>query len=411
MSNPTTQDTAAVGYGLIGAGAFGRYCLGRYASLDGVKRVAVADASDTLARQAAEAYGLEVCGVDELLARDDVELVHLATPPGTHKDLALRAIAAGKHVLCEKPLAVTVDDGRAMVDAAKARGVNLAANLIMRHVPHCERVKAVLDTGLLGEPIHGEFINGAKDQELGPDHWFWDPAKSGGIFIEHGVHFFDVFDWWLGTSDTNPRRPANRRGGVPTPEHGTPTLLHAHAGRRPRNPRIVERVLATVRYGDPAAGVDVTFFHGFTQANVLDRQQWRIVCERGEIRMSQWVPDTLTVEGLMDEPGAAAIAHAMGGAAIQCVLPLPGDAGRLTARHKPVAVDGRYTLDATDPRRKDELYGVALRDLLADQARALREPDHPRRLNESHAMRSLELADAATRAAEAGGIAPTPPRS
>ena len=376
-----------VGYALVGAGAFGRYCLEQFASLDAVELVAVADADERLAASAADDHGLPACGVDALLSRDDVELIHLATPPWTHHELAMRAIEAGKHVLCEKPLATTLADGRAMVEAAARRGVNLAANLIMRHVPHCERVKAVLDSKLLGEPIHAEFVNDAKDEPLPPGHWFWDSRKSGGIFIEHGVHFFDVFAWWL----------SEAAGQHPSPQA---TLLSAHAVRRPGRDPLTEQVQAVVRYGEATLA---TFYHGFTQAARMDRQHWRIVCERGDIRMHEWVPDTLVVDALLKRPDFERLGEIMGGAGVTRLNTDDHPSRHVTARHKSFDVDGRYHLRALDPRRKDTLYGHALRELLTDQARGVRDPNHPRRITEANALNSLELAAAATRMAEQKG--------
>ena len=69
---------------------------------------------------------------------------------------------------------------------------------MQRYNPLYHAVKALIDSALLGEFLHGYFENYAADEFLTPDHWFWDPAKSGGIFIEHGVHFFDLFEGWLG---------------------------------------------------------------------------------------------------------------------------------------------------------------------------------------------------------------------
>ena len=118
---------------------------------------------------------------------------------------------------------------------------------------------------MLGELLHGYFENYASDESLPPDHWFWDRAKSGGIFIEHGVHFFDLFAGWLG-------RGHGRRGA---------------GGAAARAPAIEDQVQCTVRYGD---GVLVNFYHGFTQPGRMDRQELRLVFERGDVTLYDWVP-------------------------------------------------------------------------------------------------------------------------
>ena len=70
---------------------------------------------------------------------------------------------------------------------------------MQRYNPLYDVIAALIQTKCFGELLHGHFENDASDENLPPEHWFWDRSKSGGIFIEHGVHFFDTFAGWLGT--------------------------------------------------------------------------------------------------------------------------------------------------------------------------------------------------------------------
>ena len=127
---------------------------------------------------------------------------------------------------------------------------------------------------MLGKFLHGYFENYASDEFLNPSHWFWDDTKSGGIFIEHGVHFFDLFAGWLGEGE----------------------LVSALQIRRPGlEEYIVDRVQATVLYKE---GV-VNFYHGFDQPKILDRQEMRLQFERGEITLFKWVPVRMQLHGLL----------------------------------------------------------------------------------------------------------------
>jgi predicted dehydrogenase len=107
---------------------------------------------------------------------------------------------AGKHVFCEKPLATTLADAEAVLQrAGELRGV-LSVDYIMRTNPLYRLIKQLsgLHTGeqpVLGDLRRCSLENYAADENLGGDHWFWDQNVSGGIFIEHGVHFFDLFGW------------------------------------------------------------------------------------------------------------------------------------------------------------------------------------------------------------------------
>ena len=69
---------------------------------------------------------------------------------------------------------------------------------MQRYNPVYDAVDRLIQSGTLGELLHGSFENYASDENLPPEHWFWDRSKSGGIFVEHGVHFFDLFAGWLG---------------------------------------------------------------------------------------------------------------------------------------------------------------------------------------------------------------------
>ncbi|MEM6551234.1 MAG: Gfo/Idh/MocA family oxidoreductase [Planctomycetota bacterium] len=367
-----------VGYGLIGAGAFGRFCVEQYRSLESVQCLAVADVSADAAARAASDLGLEACGsLDDLLARSDVELVHLATPPSTHTELAERCLAAGKHVLCEKPLAIDVADGRRMIDAAEAAGRVLATDLIMRYNPLAEAVRTIVREGLLGKPLRGSFENFAKDQTLGPDHWFWDKQQSGGIFIEHGVHFFDLFAYLLGDD-------------LPIAVEAAQQVVRPHS-TRPNGERIVEQVHATVRYGERPGGVLVGFYHGFTQPDAMDRQTMRLLCERGDITLDEWVPTSLVIDCCVTRETAEWITGLFGDAQLTRAQ-IGTDAGGVTGRHKAFAADGRYRIMATVGMDKPALYGHVLRGLLDDQVRYIRDRGHGRRLTESQGLRSLELA-------------------
>jgi predicted dehydrogenase len=112
--------------GVVGAGVFGGYHAGKYASLDGVQFVGVLDADSDRARAAAEKFGVTAfTDLETFLAQVDV--VTIASPASTHAEVARQALNWGRHVYVEKPLALTVEDGRALVSLAEAKGLVLAA--------------------------------------------------------------------------------------------------------------------------------------------------------------------------------------------------------------------------------------------------------------------------------------------
>ena len=269
---------AKLGVGLLGCGAFGRFCLREFAAMPELRAAAVADMVPEIARKAGEEFAVPVCpDIHALAARDDVQIIHIATPPSTHRELAIAALDAGKHVLCEKPLATTVADARRMIEVARTARRFLAVNLIMRYDPLNQAVARILETGLLGAPLHAFFENYAGDTPLGAGHWFWNPQVSGGIFIEHGVHFFDLFRMWFGPGEVVAAQQSERLAGG-----------------------IIDQVHCTVRYDSVLLA---NFYHGFHQSSRMESQEARIVCERGTIRLFEWVPTRLEIDLLTDYAG------------------------------------------------------------------------------------------------------------
>src|SRR5437868_6240756 len=113
-----------VGIGLVGAGAFGEFCLAAFAQMPEVKIIAVADLNHERAQLLATRYDARAYdSLDALLADSEVEIVALNTPPSLHAPQGLAALNAGKHLFCEKPLALTVEEGEQLINLAHAKGL------------------------------------------------------------------------------------------------------------------------------------------------------------------------------------------------------------------------------------------------------------------------------------------------
>jgi predicted dehydrogenase len=363
-----------VGLGLIGCGAFGRFCLSAYAHTHAVRVVAVADARPDAARAAATDAGARACtSSDELLADPRVELVHLVTPPADHHALALAACRAGKHVLCEKPLAIDLKQADEMLAAARAAGRLCGVNFVLRYNPVTDAVKAVIDSGALGRVLAARLTNCAEDSRLPPDHWFWDRAVSGGIFVEHGVHFFDLFAHWLGPGE----------------------VVWAHTATRDRTD-LQDRAVCTLRH---AGGAVATHYHGFDQITPMDRTDHRLVCELGDIVVDGWVPLSVTVDAATDAAGHEALSAALPSAEVESVTALDPPPDGFFSRGRPRNADRRLRLRYAPQPDKAAAYAQGLRDAVADLAAAARDPAHRRRITERNGYDALAAAVAAARLA------------
>ena len=359
-----------IGVGVIGCGGFGLFALQQFIQVPGVHLVGIAGTHRPASLAAAARFGVE--NTDDLgafLAREDINVVYIATPPFLHHDQALAALEAGKHVIVEKPLALTVPEAEAMIATAQRQDRLLVANLMQRYNPMFEAVRRLIAEGLLGVLLQGSFENYATDENLPADHWFWDRTKSGGIFVEHGVHFFDLFAGWLGPG----------------------TVEAAQVGVRPGS-AIEEHVHCTIRYGGVAL---VDFYHGFHQAGRMDRQQLRLVFERGDVTLYDWVPSRARIHALVDEEQTRELCSLFPGARLDVAASYGGSDRACRGRGKPIDASQLIDIAYGDGQAKSPLYCHLLRAMMADQAAWIRDRSHGRIVTDGNGRDSLALACAA----------------
>ena len=362
--------TIPVRLGVVGCGGFGLFALQHFTQVPGVTLVGIAGTHRPASLAAAARFGVE--NVDDavvFLRREEVDVVYIATPPFLHFPQAMAALEAGKHVIIEKPLALTVAQADELVAVAGRRDRLIVANLMQRYNPLFHAVRRLVETRVLGDVLHGTFENYASDENLSAGHWFWDRDKSGGIFVEHGVHFFDLFAGWLGSG----------------------RVEAAQIGVRPGT-AIEEHVHATVRYGD---AVLVNFYHGFHQAGRLDRQELRLVFERGDVTLSDWVPTRARVHALVDERQTRDLCDLFPGSRLDVTASYGGT--DRTCRGRGKAIDAYQVIDLSfgDGVAKSPLYGQLLRAMMQDQVDWIRDRTHKRVVTEDNGRDSLAMACAA----------------
>ncbi|KYH41440.1 MAG: hypothetical protein AYL32_005500 [Candidatus Bathyarchaeota archaeon B26-2] len=144
-----------VGLGVIGLGVFGQNHVKVYAEHPEADLIAVCDIKEELAKSTAEKYGVKYY-VDyrEMLENPEIEAVSVVTPDFLHRDIVVDAAEAGKHILCEKPLATRVEDAESMVRAAEKAGVILMVDFHNRWNPPFALAKEAAEKGELGEPLY-----------------------------------------------------------------------------------------------------------------------------------------------------------------------------------------------------------------------------------------------------------------
>ena len=188
--------------GVVGAGIFGVNHLNAFTQLSytGVADLAaVAEVNPERAEWVRANYGCPVyLDYNEMLAKEDLDGVTVVTPDHLHKPVTLAACAAGKHVLCEKPLDTTVEGCQEMVDAAKKANVLLQVDFHKRYDPEHIAMERRVSSGELGKILYGQVC--MEDRIEVPVDWFphWAPSSSPGWFL--GVHFFDLVCWTMKTT-------------------------------------------------------------------------------------------------------------------------------------------------------------------------------------------------------------------
>jgi hypothetical protein len=144
--------------------------------------------------------------------------------------------------------------------------------------------------------------------------------------------------------------------------------------------------------------VPVSFYHGFTQAGRMDRQELRLLFERGDVTLREWIPTHAVVHTALDEAATAALASIFPGARIDVETLYAPPERVLRARHKTYEAYQRITL-TSPPAAKLTLYGDLIRAFLADQLAYLADPSHPRLITEDNGRESLRMSVHATQLA------------
>jgi hypothetical protein len=154
---------------------------------------------------------------------------------------------------------------------------------------------------------------------------------------------------------------------------------------------IEEQVYCTARYGD----VPVSFYHGFTQAGRMDRQELRLLFERGDVTLREWIPTQAVVHTALDEAATHALTSIFPGARIDVETLYPPSERALRARHKTYDAYQRITLTSA-PTTKMTVYGDLLRAFLTDQLAYIADSSHRRVISEDNGRESLRMSVQAT---------------
>lgn len=191
-------------FGLVGTGLAGPLFAGAFRDRPrGAELRVVASRRPDQVASFAERYGIPRWSTDwrTLVTSPEIDAVCIATPTGTHAEIAIAAAGAGKHVLTEKPMAATLEQADAMIDACARAGVTLGVIFMYRFMDTARKMKAAIDAGLIGRPILGECVGKFfRDQpyyDSGDWRGTWE-GEGGGSLMTQTSHTLDLMLWMLG---------------------------------------------------------------------------------------------------------------------------------------------------------------------------------------------------------------------
>lgn len=352
---------------IVGVGGFACFAVTEFIKIPGIKLIGGFDENQTnaLRVKSIDPEAVVFDSLEQVCSNPQIDLIYIATPPYLHYSQSKAALLAGRHVICEKPAAIILEEAMELRELAKKMNLLYVVNLMQRYNPLYESVNTLIQENILGDFLHGFFENYASDEILSKDHWFWEEEKSGGIFIEHGVHFFDLFSGWLG------------KGKV----------ISAQKVLRENCTNIWSRVQAVVKY----QGGLVNFYHGFDQPRIMDRQEMRLLFEKGEITLFEWVPTQFKLTALCTKEDLESLKQIFPNAVIEIIESFE-EIQISKANFKEIKFNYKIKMDSGDETKKQSLYKELVTAMFLDQMAWINDNSHIRKINDDNAVESLEIA-------------------
>jgi predicted dehydrogenase len=269
-----------VRWGLIGCGDIAaKRVAAALSSAQGSTLIAVARRRADLAAEFAARHGAKRWHADwrDLVSDDDVGAVYIATPVNLHAEQAVAASEAGKHVLCEKPMALTPPECERMLAAARAHGVRLGVAYYRHHYPIVARLRELISSGALGQPVVA-VVQVFEMFDPPPDHpraWFLKKKiAGGGPMFDFGCHRIEVLLDLLGPIRTVHGSPTNVRFHNREVEDTCTADLGFESGAQ-------ATLIVSHAVQEPRDSVDIYCTQGSAHIDVLNKGDLRLVAQSG----------------------------------------------------------------------------------------------------------------------------------
>lgn len=208
--------------GVIGTGFGGLVQVPAFCAHPEVEVVAVCGGRPERARAVAERFQIpHACADETALLELDLDLVSITTPPFLHREAAVRALRGGRHVLCEKPMALSAAEAEEMLRTARASGRVHLIDHELRFNPNRQHARALIADGAIGRPRHALVTVVGMERRM-PWSWWSDAERGGGILGAVGSHQIDLLRYWLGEVAAVSGLTRTFLAERPDPHTGTP---------------------------------------------------------------------------------------------------------------------------------------------------------------------------------------------
>ncbi|RYZ32821.1 MAG: Gfo/Idh/MocA family oxidoreductase, partial [Sphingobacteriales bacterium] len=315
-------------------------------------------------------------------------IVSIVTPPGLHAEMACAAMEAGKHVLLEKPVALDMESAKRIRETQARTGKVITVNHMIRYNPIIRTLADIGQSGNLGKLRHVTVNNYAQDEGLAQTHWFWNRDVSGGIFIEHGVHFFDIVNALAGETANEVFGSATHRNDVQQ-----------------------DRVAALVKYDN---GLIANYYHAFSGPGLFEKTTIQLAYDLARVEIEGWMPlkgkvdamvNTASLEQLSELPGWSVTATQSLTETSDDSRPEGwGEEEPTTETARAVRCNGvefdvqqRVMANFELPQTKGQVYGLCVQEILQDVIMKIENPAHNLTITLEDAVAALDTAVKASR--------------
>ncbi|QDU34447.1 Glucose--fructose oxidoreductase precursor [Poriferisphaera corsica] len=381
----TSTQPETFGIGLIGDGNTAAFTMQNFVKHEHLRPISAWSTAPEKVKHITSPLSMTACNdLKDLLDDPRIQIIYIASQPNMRSSHAIAALNAGKHVLLEKPIATDLGSAHQIIQTAHQRDLVLGVNLMMRFGPLTHPVKQLIRRSILGMPLRGYYINRAGDAGLPDNHWFWDNEISGGIFIEHGVHAFDLMRYWLGESQV---LSASR--------------FRRHFNDDPNEQSLIDQATCDLRYGYQTT---VNFYHGFNQPVPLDMQDSRIIFERGQIILRGWIPSQIEIRGILTNSEIDQLQALFPKATIKTIRTFDEPLDIMHHHGRSTRIDCEIHLKWSSDHDKQTLYSNATQHLMQDFIKRIEHRRHRLRADANDALAALMIALDADRIAK--GVTP-----